>query len=170
MSIIIKNKGFTLLETIIYAAGLILLLGAMLTLLFTTYNWYRNATIGSRVDQVGTTLADRIERDIRTGQSIDTTNTAFATSSGTLSLNALVNSSNIVKRYALTSGRISYQENSGALQYLSPTDITVTRFYLKDILTGVSEAVKFNIDITYSTKTGTTTRTYSDVSIMRNSY
>ncbi len=158
------------METLVYAGGLILLLSAMLTLLLATYDWYRNTTVGSRVDQVALTLADRIERDIRTGQNTNLGNSSFNTNSGALSINALIGSAVVVKKYTLVNGRITYQENGGTTQYISPADITVSRFYLTDILTGVSEAIKFDIDITYSTKTGTTSRTYSDIAIMRNSY
>lgn len=158
------------METLVYAGGLVLLLAAMLTLLSATYDWYRNTTVGSRVDQVALTLADRIERDIRTGQSTNSANSSFATTSGAVSINALINSVVVTKRYALVNGRITYQENGGTTQYLSPSDTTISRFYISDILTGVSEAIKFDIDITYGTKTGTSTRTYSDVAIMRNSY
>lgn len=168
-STIKKQRGFTLMETLVYASGLILLLGAMLTLLSATYNWYRTVVIGSRVDQVGTTLTDRIERDIRTGKNTDSANSLFATTTGSITINTFNDSILTVKKYTLTNGRITYQEN-GITQYLSPSDINITRFYLTDILTGVSEAVKFDIDISYATKTGLVTRTYSDVVILRNSY
>lgn len=168
---VLTSQGFTLVETLVYAAGLILLLGAILYLLSASYNWYSTATVGSRADQIGVALVDRIERDIRSGQNSNSSGSLFSTTTGALSINALVNSATIVKKYALTNGRITYQENSGSTQYVSPSDISVTRFYVTDIVNSVSEAIKFDIDITFSTKNGTTTtRTYSDVGIMRNSY
>ena len=171
MSTPIKQKGFTLLETIIYIGGLILLLGAILGFLASTYDWYRNAIIGSRVDGVGVAMADNLIRSIRSGESVNPTGTAFGTTTGSLSLNALdASSTAIIKKYALASGRMTYQENSGSVQYLSPSDITISRLYFTDIATPISEAVKFDIDITYNLKGVSQTRTYSGVAVMRNSY
>jgi hypothetical protein len=165
-----RQHGFTLLETLIYAVGLILLLGAIFGLLTYTYNWYRSATIGSHVDAVGMGVTDHIVRSIRSGQSSNASGSSFGTTTGALSITAYVNSATIIKQYGLSGGRITYKENSGTTQYLTPVDVYVTKLYFNDIVTGISEGVRFTIDISYWNKTSTSTRTYTSVGVMRNSY
>ncbi|HTK33205.1 MAG TPA: hypothetical protein VL335_01510 [Candidatus Paceibacterota bacterium] len=170
MSTITKQRGFTLLETLVYAGGLVLLLVAMLTLLAATYDWYRTATVGSHVDSVGITVSDHIVKSIRSGQSVNAAGTAFGTTLGSLSLSAQANSVQLTKQYTISNGRLTYQENSGTIQYLTPSDVTISRFYLTNISTPISTAIHFDIDITFNLKGVNQTRTYSGAAIMRNSY
>ncbi len=167
---IIHKRGFTLVETLVYVAGLVLLLLAIFTLLTATYDWYRTTTVGTRIDEIGITLSDRLVRDIRSGQTVELAQSSFGTSTGSLFIDAVASSTYVTKKYSLISGRVAYQENSGTIQYLSPKDISVTKLYFTSIATPASAAIRFEINITYSTKTGNQTKSYSSVGIMKNSY
>jgi Tfp pilus assembly protein PilV len=165
-----RQSGFTLLETLIYAAGLVVLLGAIFGLLAYTYTWYRTATIGSHVDAIGMGVADHIVKSIRSGQSSNTSSSLFGTTTGALSITSYVNSTTLTKQYNLVGGRITYKEGSGSTQYLTPSDVYVSRLYFTDITNPISEGVRFDLDISYWNKTSTSTRTYSSVGVMQNSY
>ena len=164
------KKGFSLIELVIYVAGMIVLLGAVTTLIVSMYGMYRTATISSRVDQIGISVADRITKDIRTGISFNPAQSQFGIPTGALSLNAQAGANPLTKYFALQSGRLVYQENGGAVQYLTPKDVSVSNFNLASISTTVSEGVHFIIGIDYVLGGQSLTRTYSGVAILRHSY
>jgi Tfp pilus assembly protein PilE len=174
MSSIIKkinNRGFTLVEMLVYAAGVVLILGVIISMLYFAYSWYGTIVNTSRSDQVGVTLADRLVDDIRSAQTIENAQSSFGSSNSYLTLTVLVTPSvTMTKYYALQNGRIAYKENSGTLQYLTPADITISGFTLNSLTSAVSKAVRFSFDIVYTTKTGPATTTYSGLGILRNSY
>jgi Tfp pilus assembly protein FimT len=165
-----NNKGFTLVETLVYIAGLALLLAVLSTIFIYMYDWYRAVTIVPRVDQAGSTLVDRITRDLRTGESINLGQSALNTANGALSVTGTIDSNQVTKRFSLSNGYLSYEENGSAPSNLSPNGMTVSRLYFTNVTSPESSAVKFDIDITYNTKQGSTTKTYGGFVILRQSY
>jgi hypothetical protein len=164
------SRGFTLVETLIYAAGAVVLIAAIAVVMANMYRWYDQATITPRVDQTGVAIVDRIVRDVRTGQSINSGSSSFGTNIGSLSLNSKVNSTTVVKLYDVLNGRIRYTENSGAAAYISPSGMYATKFKLTQTDTLISKGIHVDLDITYSVRGASTTRSFSGEAIMRNSY
>jgi hypothetical protein len=170
MYTITNKKGFTLVETLFYIAGLVLLLAVISMVFIYMYDWYRAVTIVPRVDQVGMTLVDKIVKDIHSSSTINPGSSSLGTTNGSISLTGSVNLVNVTKNYSIVGNCITYQQDSGAISCISPNGITITRFYLIEVDSPISKALKFDIDISYSTKQGTTTRTYSSFAILKQSY
>lgn len=166
-----NNKGFTLIETIIYIGGVVLIVGIIVDMLFYAHSWYGNLSTKSRTDAVGIALVNRLLSDVRSGQDINASQSLFGANSGTLSMTVLINPSiTVTKRYAIQDDRLAFSENSGPVQYLTPDDMTISQFRLNQLLSPAGKAVRFVIDISYLTKSGTTTSTYTGMAILRNSY
>jgi hypothetical protein len=168
-----EQRGFTIVEVLVYAAGMALLVGAICGFLFYMYGWYRTATISPRIDQAAITLATRLEGDLRSGSSISSI--VQDTANGTVSIISAANSVSTTTVYTLSNGRVTWQQNGGSVIYLTPADLDVTGFYLHQINnvvsgTAISTAVRFEIDIAYAGKNGTTTDAYSALAILRESY
>jgi len=162
--------GFTMVELILYVAGMVALMLAIATLISSMYGFYRDATIGPRVDRIGISAIDRITKDIRTGVSINTELSRFNVPTGAVSINTQSGTDLSTKFFELSNGRLIYKEGNGENQYLSPEDISVSGFNLTSISTPVSEALKFEITITYENKGQTKDKNYSGVAILRHSY
>ncbi len=169
MSIAIKNRGFSLVETLVYSAGVLLLVGAIVTMLVNIYRWYDQATTIPRIDGVGITTVDRFVRDIRTGESITTGSSSFGTTLGSTTIVSIVNGASITKAYRVQNGRIYYTEN-GTGSYISPSNAYVSKFLLTQITTPISAGMRVELELTYSLRGASTTRAYSGAAIMRNSY
>ncbi|MEK7609957.1 MAG: hypothetical protein AAB470_02465 [Patescibacteria group bacterium] len=166
----INQKGFTLIETLFYTAGLVLLIGAMITFMFYMFNWYNNVTIVPRVDRVGVNLVDKIIKDIRSGTLTNLAQSSLNTTNGTLSINANVNGVIVTKYFAINNNRLIYQVDGGTISYITPADMTISRFYITSDSTPVSQAVHFDIDINFNTRGGQQTKTYSGLAVLRQSY
>ena len=165
-----EKNGFTLVEALFYAAGVVLLLGAIVAMLFYSYSWYLVATTVPRVDREGILLVSRIAEDLRAGESINVGQSLLEIPEGAISIDSKINYINFNKYYVLQNGRIIYKENGGEIKYLSSENMNISQLKFFRILTPVSEAMRFELGITYATKDGTKTNTYSDMVILRNSY
>jgi hypothetical protein len=170
MAIKNKNKGFTLIETIVYAAGIVLILGAISAFLFYMYDWYRNVTIVPRIDRIGVSMVDRISREVRTGATINTSESDFSTSTGSITFTTSPTPTATTTYFGLENGRIAYKINGGATEYISPSDITITSLYLTNASSPQSSYIKIDMTITYNLKGQVQNRTYSGLAILRQSY
>jgi Tfp pilus assembly protein FimT len=164
------KRGFTLLELLIYSALGLLLLLAVAFAVFRMYDIYREVTTGPRADRVGTSIVDSVVKNVRSGKSIDFVNSVFSDPNGSLTVNSKVNGVAVEKAFGISGGRATYTEDGGSAQYLSPTDITVSKLQFEDISTTISSAVRVDVEITFSTKAGQEVRSYQGVSILRHSY
>ena len=164
------NKGFTVIELLVYTAGMVILLIAISTILFYFYDWYRLTTAPARADRVGVALVDRIVKDIRTGTSINLGQSQLNTPTGSLSITAHVSGADVTKYFEVINERVHYSENGSAAIQLSPGPLSVSRFYFAQITTPISQAIRVEVDITFNTKDGTETRSYNGVAILRHFY
>ena len=164
------KKGFTTIELIIYSVGMVIVLGAIIYMLFQMYTLYKHLTIEPRVDRVGIAIVDRITKDIRSGDSINLAQSQFNVTTGNITVDSFENEIAVIKKFNYISGRVTYQENSGTVNYLSPDDISVSRFYFSQATSSVSQAVRIELDITYEMDSASKTKTYTGFSILRHSY
>lgn len=165
-----KNGGFTIVETIVYTFGLVLLIGTMVGLMYYMYNWYQYATISSKVDQIGLTVMDRLVRDLRTGTDIDLAQSTLNSPTGSIYINTKEAGVDTTKEFSLSNGRIQYEYDGGTAQYLTPQNMSISRFYFKDLSTEVSKAIKIEMQITYTTRSGLITHDFNGLAILRQSY
>jgi type II secretory pathway pseudopilin PulG len=166
-----KNKGFTLVETLIYVIIVVLLIGAIAGFLYYTISWYRAVAIPSRVNQVGTVIMGQIESAIRSGKIINTGQSILGSNNGALSINMLTSTTTTIdRRYFISNNRVAYMDNTGEIQYISPTDVKIADLYFDYLVSPVSSALHFIIDIPYLTKSGPATSTFSGFTTLRNSY
>ncbi len=164
------KKGFSLIEMLFYTAGIVIVLGAIVYLLMQMYGIYKKLAVEPRVDRVGITIVDRITRDIRTGDSIDLSNSELNIDEGTLTINSFENETPVTKLFSFASGRVTYTEDSGEENFLTPSDMTVTRLYFVQATSTVSQAMKVELDITYTADKETKTKSFNGFAILRHSY
>ncbi|MBU6231311.1 MAG: hypothetical protein KGI45_00470 [Patescibacteria group bacterium] len=169
-SIIRKPKnGFTLVEVLVYIFGLVLLVGAISGFLYYVYGWYRAVTVAPRADQVAISLITKLEYDLHSGSTISTI-TSASSAQGSTTIVSTVNSVSTTTTYALVGNRMTWQQNGGPIEYLTPSDISVTGFYLTKLTTPESTAVRFEIDLSYDSSHATTTTAYDGLAILDQSY
>ena len=154
-----------------YASALVLLIGTIAGMFYYMYNWYSFATADAKVDQVGVTFMDRVVRDIRSGTDIDFAKSSFNTNNGEIFINAKENSVAVTKDFILNNGVIIYKKDGGVAQNITPSSVFIKRLYFTSITASTtSKSVKIDLDIEFKTKTGSSTRSYGGLSILRQSY
>lgn len=162
--------GFTLIETLIYGAGLVIVLGGMAAFLFYLYAWYRSATVPARADAAGLALASQIAADIRAANTVNALSSAFNTKNGVVSVTSSSGANSTTTVYSLQNGAILEKVGTAATTTVSASDIWVSGFYATLLSNSNSSAVRFELDVDYHLSSGTTTMKYADMAILRQSY
>ena len=166
----LKQKGFTLIELVMYVGGLLMLGAVMIVLIVQFYSLYRELIAVPRADRVALLAVDRITKDIRSADAIDSVNSQFGTTAGVIDFDSVESGSTVAKRYFVENGIVKYQQDSGAVSNITPKDLNVTNFNFALVTTDVSQAVRMTMEIEFQTRNGTTTRSYAGFSILRESY
>ena len=165
-----KNKGFSSIELLFYVVGMGVVLAVIFYLITNMYSFYGKLTIEPRVSRVASTVIDRVIKDIRSGQSINLSDSQFEVATGNITVNSKSEGSNIIKKFAYDNGRITYQENSGSVDYLTPDDLSVSKFYMTHVTSPISEGVRVELEITYDLEKNPITHKFSSFVILRHSY
>lgn len=172
MTINFKNKksGFSIMELLVYAFGAVVLLASIIYLILEMYSLYKQMTVVPRVDRTGIAIVDRIVKDIRSGDTINLSESDLSVSTGQITINSKVGTNDVIKKFAYDNGRVSYQENSGTINYLSPQDVSISKLEFIHMTTPISQSVRIDLAITYKIKDETYTKNYIGFAILRHSY
>lgn len=164
-----KERGFSLVELLIYTAGMVILISVLMLMVVKIYGVYKQTTLGPRADRTGLIILDRILKDIRSGQSINLGQSFLGVPDGKVRIVTTENSSRIYKVYFLNGGRVYYQEwtEDVLLWPLSPSDMKVTKLQFEYLTTGISEGVRVEIDITFNNGDELVTKEYDGFAILR---
>jgi competence protein ComGC len=120
------SKGFTLVELLIYIAGL-LVLGSILSMLIVQfYSIYKEIVAIPRADRTALLIVDRITKEIRSADQIDVLESQFGVTAGVLDLDSITDSVTTEKKFYVENGVAKYQEDSDTPINLSSKDFTVS--------------------------------------------
>lgn len=164
------QKGFSLLELLIYVAGMLALGAVMIVLIVQFYGLYREIVSIPRADRTGLLVMDRITKDIRSGDALDALNSQFGTTNGEIEFDVEESGDVIEKRYFVQDGIVKYQEDGGAVTNVTPKDLYVSNFNFALVTTEVSTAIRLTMELQFQANNGTDTRAYTGFAILRESY
>jgi type II secretory pathway pseudopilin PulG len=162
-----QKKGFMLVEMLIYLVVMLLITSATVYFVMTTYDLYRSTVRAALSDRVAATILGELVRETRLGLRINYAESDFGVTHGAVTFETIGNSS---KSFELTGGQIMYTDGGEAAVPLNPQAVAVTRFLLTSIITPVSEAIRYDIGVTYVLDGVPITRYYQGVALLRQSY
>ncbi len=169
-----KQKGFTIIESVIYIALLVIMTGALVEAMVKLSVYYRQVNEIVAVESSGINAMDRIIRETRSASSINSAGSAFNISSGALSLNTTnaVGSSTVIKfALATTTGKIMLYEDNASLGPLTSENAFVSSLVFKQYSTTTSAAVKVEMIIDgMSSSTSHVSENFYGTAVLRGSY
>jgi len=164
------NKGYTLVEMVIYLALLALFLGVIVMVLLGVGQSLTYVQTTLDIQKSAITSVDRIIREVQQATSIDSGNSVFNTSPGTLSLTTKDDSGNTVTRTIyLDDGRVHMKENGIDMGALTTSDVTVTALTFQYINVVASKAVKVEMTIQGGTGANALSENFYTTAVVRSS-
>lgn len=164
-----QKAGFTLVELLVYLASMIMVLAVLTYALINAYGFYAAVLVEARADRAAGTLMQILASEIRSGSSINQADSVFNTPHGQLSILSRDNGVEVEKVFWVEDSRVVSSEDD-VETFRTPVDIEVSKFLFTQILTPVSYAVRYEIDLTFPVRGELVTKTYPGVVILRNSY
>lgn len=162
-----KNiRGFTLVETLVYLAVTVLIAGAGVTTYLTLDTVFvRNATERA-LTNAATVVLERMVRDIRSADSVNTGASSLGTSPGVLVLVADATTTT----FSLSGGDVVVRVNGGSSAPLTSDSVTVNELTFTSYTGTTTELVRIKLSLSANSKAASTTRTYYSSAVLRGTY
>ena len=166
-----KNNlsGFTLVEMLVYLGSMTLVLLALSYVMFNVYSVYSSMLTAARADRAAGTLMQILATEMRSGAAIDQSESIFNTALGQLTIQSDSGLEQDEKTFTLANDRVVMSVGDTDT-LMTPEDILVSKFLFTQIITPISYAVRFEMDLTYSERGKLVTKTYPGLVILRRSY
>ncbi len=146
-----KQSGFTLVETLIYMALFAMLSGLLISSLVAMLRSYTEMRAQNDILSSARVAMERMTREIREADSVDTTSSTLGSSPGILKLNTTT-SGGSAKTVQFskngTSGVIEILDSSdGTARSLTGTKVSVTSLIFRNITTTAGSAVRIEMTL-----------------------
>lgn len=161
--------GFSLIEMLVYLGSMTIILLALSYVMFNVYGFYSSMLTAARADRAAGTLMQVLATEMRSGAAIDQSESIFNTPHGQLTLQSDSGLEQDEKTFSLENDRVVM--SAGDIDTLmTPEDILVSKFLFTQIVTPISYAVRYEMDLTYTERGKLVTKTYPGLVILRRSY
>jgi type II secretory pathway pseudopilin PulG len=162
------QKGFSLVEMIVYISILILIVGVLLSSLQAIVTTYRHIKVVRTIESSALTTLERITREIKNGTSVTGT---FGNSSSSMTITGKDTLGNDKTTYIYKQNNIIYlTENSVSKGQLTSSSTQVTNFTLRLIDQTYSDAVKIELTVQAGSGDYQREETFYSTAILRGSY
>ncbi|MEX2341096.1 MAG: hypothetical protein WD605_02130, partial [Candidatus Paceibacterota bacterium] len=161
--------GFSLIEILVYLASMTVILLALSYVMYTVYGFYSSMLTAARADRAANTLMQVLATEMRSGASIDQSQSIFNTTHGQLTIQTYVDSVMSEKTFWLENDRVVMTIDD-VDTLMTSDDILVSKFLFVQIVTPISYAVRYEMDLTYPLRGELVTKTYPGLVILRRSY
>lgn len=167
-----KNKGFSLIEIIIYISIFAMISIVVINSFVVVVNSFAETRSTRDLLESGNTSLERISREIRQAKSIDIGNSTFASSPGVLQLNSTNAGGNprIVK-FAVVNGALNLYQDGVLTGNLVGANISVTSLIFRRIaVTANVEAVKIEMTLQDNRSKTLHSENFYDTVLLRGAY
>lgn len=166
-----KNKGSTLIETLIYILIFGLLSLAVLNALLSLMHSYNLINSSASLESVGETALEKMSREIRVANSLDSAGSTLGSSPGVLVLNTKDQTgADLSLKFSLSQGVIHIFENGTDQGPISTAKASVTGLIFSQITTPNSTGIRIELTAESGTSTTYKTEKFYTTAVIRGSY
>ena len=162
----VTQKGFTLIEVLVYIAVLVIVAGALIS----TFLSFDTVLIRNKTERVLTQEArmslELISQSIRDASAVDTGLSTFDASPGVLALTAGATTT----RFYVSGGTLMYAVNGVDVGPLTSKAITIQNITFNRQVGSSTELVRVALTLSAHSKTASSTRTFNTSAVLRGSY
>lgn len=160
------TKGFSLLEMLVYVTILSITAVVVVNTLLVLANSYGTLRVSQRINSSAMAALERMSRDIRSGESVDTLNSTFDVHPGRLTLQAGATTT----EFYLDGDVLKVRENGVDVGSLTTKDTTVSSLIFRYVFIGASKAIRVELTLTDSRKEISKTENFYSFVVLRGTY
>ena len=169
-----KNAGTSLAEAMVYIALLVIIFAGIVRGVFMLSTSYRNVKTYRSIESSAVSSMDRMVREIRNATDVNTAQTSYGISAGSLALNSINASgtASTVRFYVSTStSRLYLEENGVNVGPLTPSNVIVSNLTFRSFSTSTVSAVKIEMTVASASSSSVFfSRNFYGTALLRGSY
>ncbi len=164
------KKGFSLFEVLIYISILSIVLLIVINTTLMMVKAYSGMKVSQNINNSAVGVMERLSREIRWANNINEGNSVFGSDGGVLELSSVDDLDNpITTVFSIASGNLEIQQGV-IVGILNNSNVTVNKFYLNQIDTGISKMIKIELEIEGEWGDKQKTETFYNSVILREEY
>lgn len=160
------QKGFSLVEMLVYIAVLVLVSMAVVLTFFSLRDTFERNRVERELADAATNVLERIGRDARNAESIDVLLSTLGTSPGTL----VLNSGATTTSFYIATGTVAVSVNSSEIGPLVPQGVSVDSLIFRRYTNAATEAVRIELILSVSGSFASSTKSFYTTAVLRGSY
>ena len=166
-----KRGGFSLVEVVLYASLFAVLSVLALNAILQMFHNFNSLRVSRDLNDSSVMIIEHLTRDMKSATNIDVFNSTFDASPGRLTL-ATANASGtaLTVEYFVASGVLRIKENGVDQGFLSAGRVRVDNLTFRRLLSGTTDAVKIELQLSATRAGITRTEYYYDTAVLRGSY
>jgi Tfp pilus assembly protein PilW len=166
-----KNKGYSIFEVIIYLAIFTVMSVAVINSFILVFSSFANTRSNRDLLESGSTVMERMTREIRQAKGVDVGNSTFSSNPGVLQLNSTDDTgTDILVKFSVSSGALNLYQSGVLVGNLVGQKILVTNLIFRKITTSVGEAIKIEMTLQDTGSKDNKTANFYDTIILRGEY
>lgn len=165
-----KNRGFSLVEIIIYTAILVGVVFFVVQSIIGLYKSHSLVILNRDIEYSAESSMDKILNEIREASSVNKAGSVFNTSPGTLSLSGVKSGTSYTIVFTAQNNAAVFSKDGGANIPLTASDVSLDSLIFKFASTTNSSAVKVDLTVSGSKGGYSKSISLSGFAILRGSY
>lgn len=161
-----KKTGFSLIESLIYIAIITIMAVLVVNILLSSAKSYNNLRISRNINNSALTSLERMMREIKASDDIDTSNSVFDVSPGKL----IIKNATTTLEFYLDGNVLRIKENGINAGALTHNEVSVDNLVFFATDNGTSKGVKIEITLSSSYQNFSKTKKFYSFGVLRNSY
>lgn len=162
-----NNKGYSLVEMVIYVGILSLITVSITTTLLSFVSSYRDIKALRIVDNSAVDSLERMTRDIRSATIVDDANSTLGSSPGVITIVQGTGGNSTTTKFYLQNNIIKVDVNGSYSGPITISNASVSNLTFYKIDNGLSKAVKIDITVSATIGLSTETKTYHSTVILK---
>lgn len=167
----LRKKGVTLVEMIMYASILSILTITTVSSLIQLNRSLQSIVLNRILDDAAQEVMEKIVREIRFSDSVNTLTSSLGVNPSTLVLNSTDTSGSAVTiKFSISASTLEFYRAGVLVGPLTPASITIDELLFDHIVTSNSEAVKVSLVLQANRNNLNIEKTFSTTVLLRGSY
>lgn len=171
MKLHFRQKGFSLIEMLVYVSVLTIIIITIISILFTLTKSHRNAVALKQIQSNALFSMDRVSKEIHNAKSVDIIQSLFGVNPGKLVINSIdTNGDTRVVEFFLQEGVLKINENGIYSGQLTASSTFISNLVFRHIHEQKADAVKIEMQLTSGEGEFVRTENFYNTVILRDSY
>ncbi len=161
-----RSRGFTLVETILYIFVLTIIVSITTLSVTTSFKFFEEIKSNRNIIDSSVVAMERISREIKQADSVDSVSPVFGTSSGSLYISTTESGTTYTRSFAVSGGEIVLSQNGTVVGSLtSSNNVTINSLIFYRIVTSRGDAIRVVLTVSDTSSSPRSVTFYNTINL-----